>query len=253
MRYKQNKITRPFSSAPRRVLITVKMADLDAIWDDDAELASTSRPAVSDETRKSSEPLFIHGDESDAEMPDERDAPASGAADVELDEMFNTRTLDLIDTRAIQAQAEAAYRKEEARRPQKRKPAEERHQILPSSSPPPEGFDDGKADGKGEKEGEKKRRRPIVLDEGRLISNIGFPQLIEETKNFKVKGKGHEASDLNRLLNVYQFWAHRMYPRTQFNGTVERVEKLCHSNRMRVRALPHTVVHTLTYRRTSSA
>lgn len=90
MRYKQNKITRPFSSAPRRVLITVKMADLDAIWDDDAELASTSRPAVSDETRKSSEPLFIHGDESDAEMPDERDAPASGAADVELHQRDST-------------------------------------------------------------------------------------------------------------------------------------------------------------------
>ncbi|KAL1694678.1 replication fork protection component Swi3-domain-containing protein [Schizophyllum commune] len=207
------------------------MAALDAIWDDDAEIASTSRPDAADAT-KSSEPLFIYGDESDTEM-DGRAPPATGGAmdDAEIEAMFDEDALEMIDARAIQAKAEEAVRREEARRPQKKQA--ERHQILPSSSPPPEGFDDHDAGGsKPGKDGEKKRRKPIVLDESRLISPIGFPQLIEDTKNFKIKGKGHEAQDLNRLLNIYQFWAHRMYPRTQFNDTVERIEKLCHSRRM---------------------
>ncbi|KAI5899348.1 Swi3-domain-containing protein [Schizophyllum commune H4-8] len=209
------------------------MAALDAIWDDDAELASTSRPGASeDNVGKSSEPLFIYGDESDTDKDTRApNAAGGGMDDAELEAMFDEGALEMIDARAIQAKAEEAVRREEARRP-KKKPAE-RHQILPSSSPPPEGFDDHDAGGaKAGKDGEKKRRKPIVLDESRLISPIGFPQLIEDTKNFKIKGKGHEATDLNRLLNIYQFWAHRMYPRTQFNDTVERIEKLCHSRRM---------------------
>src|SRR5882762_10081140 len=44
-----------------------------------------------------------------------------------------------------------------------------------------------------------------------------------------------QTTDLNRLLQVYQFWAHKMYPKTQFKDTVDRVEKLCHSKRMHVR------------------
>lgn len=46
-----------------------------------------------------------------------------------------------------------------------------------------------------------------------------------------------QASDLNRLLQVYQFWTHRMYPKTQFRDTVEQVEKLCHTKRMAVSGL----------------
>ena len=37
------------------------------------------------------------------------------------------------------------------------------------------------------------------------------------------------------MLQVYQFWTHKLYPKTRFKETVDRVEKLCHSKRMQVR------------------
>ncbi|KAJ7235455.1 replication fork protection component Swi3-domain-containing protein [Mycena haematopus] len=103
------------------------------------------------------------------------------------------------------------------------------HPVL-SSSPAHHLDDTGdKGDGKDDKD-RKKPKKAMRLDEGRLIDC--FPQLVKDTKNIKIKGKGHEASDLNRLLQVYQFWTHRLYPKTPFKDTVDRVEKLCHSKRM---------------------
>jgi replication fork protection complex subunit Csm3/Swi3 len=43
--------------------------------------------------------------------------------------------------------------------------------------------------------------------------------------------------DLDRVLQVYQFWTHKLYPKTRFKETVDRVEKLCHSKRMQVRVI----------------
>ncbi|KAI9446322.1 replication fork protection component Swi3-domain-containing protein [Lactarius indigo] len=84
----------------------------------------------------------------------------------------------------------------------------------------------GRVDGGDENEDGKKKRKPIA--------RTGLPQLIKDTKNLKPKGKGHEAADLDRVLQVYQFWTHRLYPKTRFKETVDRVEKLCHSKRMQV-------------------
>jgi replication fork protection complex subunit Csm3/Swi3 len=112
-------------------------------------------------------------------------------------------------------------------------------------------------DGDGEDDGKKKRKPLPKLDETRLLGKDGFPQLLKDTKNFKPKGKGHEviillfhlrpvltadvritqATDLDRVLQIYQFWSHKLYPKTRFKETVDRVEKLCHSRRMQVRAL----------------
>jgi replication fork protection complex subunit Csm3/Swi3 len=39
---------------------------------------------------------------------------------------------------------------------------------------------------------------------------------------------------LDRVLQLYQFWTHKLYPKTRFKETVDRVEKLCHSKRMQV-------------------
>jgi replication fork protection complex subunit Csm3/Swi3 len=36
------------------------------------------------------------------------------------------------------------------------------------------------------------------------------------------------------VLQVYQFWAHKLYPKTRFKETIDRVEKLCHSKRIQV-------------------
>ena len=38
--------------------------------------------------------------------------------------------------------------------------------------------------------------------------------------------------DLKKLLSYYQLWAHKMFPKTQFSDTIEKVEKICHQRRM---------------------
>ncbi|KIM28752.1 hypothetical protein M408DRAFT_23414 [Serendipita vermifera MAFF 305830] len=86
-----------------------------------------------------------------------------------------------------------------------------------------------------EKDGAPKGRRTIAkVDDERLLGERGFPALIKEAKKFKPKGKGHEAEDLDRLMGIYQFWAHNMFPKTQFRDTVDRVERVCRSRRMQI-------------------
>lgn len=121
----------------------------------------------------------------------------------------------------------------------------------------PDANDDAGGDAKGKGSGkEKQKRKPLPrLDEARLLGQDGLPALLKQAKTFKPKGKGHEvrllplslsmrffmhgrqATDLNRLLQVYGYWTHKMFPKTPFRETVKRVEKLCHSKRMHVRTL----------------
>lgn len=91
----------------------------------------------------------------------------------------------ILDEEELTRQAEARYRKNLTP-----------HEILPSSSPARE--QEGKNVGKkgrekGKDDDEKKsRRRQLKLDENLLLSPTGFPQLIKMTKDFRIKGKGHE-------------------------------------------------------------
>ncbi|EJD02352.1 Swi3-domain-containing protein, partial [Fomitiporia mediterranea MF3/22] len=109
--------------------------------------------------------------------------------------------------------------------------------AVQSSSPPRDGFGAGDKDGAfgsrtADEAGATKKRQVPKLNEDRLLDKNGLPALVQVCKDFKPKGKGHELADLNRLFSLYQFWAHKMYPKTQFSDTVNRVEKLCHSKRM---------------------
>lgn len=78
---------------------------------------------------------------------------------------------------------------------------------------------------------------------------VGLPALMKEAKRFKVKGKGHEvglcpatlcrycwlmlqSADLKALLETYQIWAHRMFPRGDFMDTMTRVENVLRTRRM---------------------
>ncbi|KZO95845.1 Swi3-domain-containing protein [Calocera viscosa TUFC12733] len=79
-----------------------------------------------------------------------------------------------------------------------------------------------------------KRRVMAKIDAERLLGEYGFPALVQQTKNFKPKGKGHEKDDLDRVMTLYQLWAHRMFPKRRFIDTVERVEKVCREKRMLV-------------------
>ncbi|KAI0647088.1 replication fork protection component Swi3-domain-containing protein [Trametes meyenii] len=233
------------------------MASLDDIWDAPAESSARpkspprtagsndgddvahSSPVPAKRLPASSRPLFYDsGSDNDAPAPSKsRYAPNSGANKPDIDALFDGLDDDpdfAFQDLAPSLDVAALKRKAEA------KIALTPHQILPSSSPPRDfGDEDGGAKGKeGEKKskdtapGKKKKR--AILDEGRLMGPDGFPALVKQAKDFKPKGKGHELQDLNRLLNVYQFWAHKMYPHTHFSDTVQRVEKLCHSKRMNV-------------------
>ncbi|KAH9901421.1 replication fork protection component Swi3-domain-containing protein [Cubamyces lactineus] len=231
------------------------MASLDDIWDAPAETSarSSSPPArykegsaspIPTNTKRpgSSRPLFLDSgseDESAAASKSQyASKPASNKPDIDaffadLDDDPELAFQDLapsLDVEALKRQADA-------------KLALTPHQILPSSSPPRD-FGPEKSGAKG-KAGDgrdkdskddapkKKPKRP-KLDEGRLCGPNGFPALAKQAKGFKPKGKGHELRDLDRLMNVYQFWAHQMNPGNHFIDTVQRVEKLCHSKRMHV-------------------
>ncbi|KAJ7632674.1 Swi3-domain-containing protein [Roridomyces roridus] len=181
------------------------MTSIHDIWEDEVEPRSPA-PA------RPRQPLFFEEDEDGNNSMS--DAPPRREPDVDVDQLFDGAMDDVRD-------GDPADSGKAPLSP---------HQVLSSS--PAHHLNDAKGEG-GAKDGvTKPKKKTMRLDEGRLIGDSGFPQLIADTKEFKVKGKGHEASDLNRLLQVYQFWTHRLYPKTPFKDTVDRVEKLCHSKRM---------------------
>ncbi|KAJ7581453.1 replication fork protection component Swi3-domain-containing protein [Mycena floridula] len=197
------------------------MSDIDSIWDDD-EIVVQPRASTS------TEPLFLHDEDDDDREMDGPPPPVTADLAQMFDDIDNDPSFDFQPVERLDLAEEK--RKADARNRDAMDMSSSQHEILPSSSPAREG-DGGKTKGKGE--GQKKEKKKIMkLDEERLLGPEGFPQLIKDTKHFRIKGKGHEVEDLNRLLRVYQFWSHTLYPRTQFKDTVERVEKLCHSRRM---------------------
>ncbi|KAJ7097877.1 replication fork protection component Swi3-domain-containing protein [Mycena belliarum] len=170
------------------------------------------------EPRSPRVPLFLHGSDDENDPDRMLNAPPRRASDPEpdVDAMFSG-VANMPDESGDNAEHRAST------------PHSTPHPILSSS---PAHHIDGEDGGEKDKDGKKPKKKIMRLDEGRLIGENGFPQLIQDTKSIKIKGKGHEASDLNRILNVYQFWTHRLYPKTPFKDTVDRVEKLCHSKRM---------------------
>ena len=98
----------------------------------------------------------------------------------------------------LRSQAEARYRKE--------LPPLTPHQVLPTQLDTTEkqGIDRQRTSKDNQTKDEKKERwRLAKLDENRLLSRDGFPQLMKMTKDFRIKGKGHEVlSHLLTLLNV---------------------------------------------------
>jgi replication fork protection complex subunit Csm3/Swi3 len=121
-------------------------------------------------------------------------------ADVEddQDDLFTFKPLaPTLDTEALRREAELRHKNNV--------PDLTPHPILPSSSPPRDAGADQSAKPKqggreAGKEEKKERRKPARLDEGRLLGLNGFPLLIKNTKNFKIKGKGHEVQSIIRRL-----------------------------------------------------
>ncbi|NXG12926.1 TIPIN protein, partial [Grallaria varia] len=72
-----------------------------------------------------------------------------------------------------------------------------------------------------------KRPRP-KLDAQRLTSERGLPALRHMFDNVKFKGKGHEVrlEDLKTLMQHMEHWAHRLFPKLQFEDFIDSVESL---------------------------
>ncbi|KAJ3850417.1 replication fork protection component Swi3-domain-containing protein [Lentinula lateritia] len=213
------------------------------IFDDDNEVEIISRPSTSASTgsSSSSQPLFLPDHDDEDEFNNGPDADGQNKnlpqqQDINVDEIFDSVVGDdfNFDYVPLARNREIDYANLEREAQRKAKAKVPLREILSSSPPPPDiGNDASKGKkARGKDDGEKERRKPMRLDEARLVGPTGFPQLIEDTKHFRIKGKGHEATDLNRLLQIYQYWTHRMYPKSQFKDTVDRVEKLCHSKLM---------------------
>ncbi|XP_078097280.1 TIMELESS-interacting protein [Mustelus asterias] len=109
-------------------------------------------------------------------------------------------------------------------------------EIFPPLPPPlsPGQVQDGEAFGAGEEEGRQelvvvrktvKRPRP-KLDAQRLTSDRGLPALRNLFDKVRFKGKGCESEDLKTLLRHMEHWAHRLYPKLQFEDFIDKVEAL---------------------------
>ncbi|XP_060030267.1 TIMELESS-interacting protein [Erinaceus europaeus] len=70
------------------------------------------------------------------------------------------------------------------------------------------------------------KRSAPRLDAQRLISERGLPTLRHVFDKAKFKGKGHEAEDLKTLIRHMEHWAHRLFPKLQFEDFIDRVESL---------------------------
>lgn len=45
-------------------------------------------------------------------------------------------------------------------------------------------------------------------------------------EDVKLKGKGHEKEDLDLVMGRLEHWAHRLFPKFQFDDCLKRIEKL---------------------------
>ena len=86
----------------------------------------------------------------------------------------------------------------------------------------------------------KKARIPNPkLDERILLSAPGIPKLRAIAKKgvarkLRFKGRGHEFTDVEKLLNYYQLWLDDLFPRAKFADGLKMVEKVGHTKRMAV-------------------
>lgn len=70
------------------------------------------------------------------------------------------------------------------------------------------------------------KRPRLKLDAQRLSSERGLPALRKTFENVKFKGKGHEVEDLKLIMKNMEHWAHRLFPKMQFDDIIDRMEVL---------------------------
>lgn len=126
--------------------------------------------------------------------------------EVDLDALFDNFDKDDDDPMSFKPLSvpldEAELIRQAEARVRKNMPLFTPYQVLPSSSPSrdaanaSENRKSGDQNMDKDKEEKKAKRRLVKLDENRLLGPNGFPQLIKMTKDFRIKGKGHEVRHL---------------------------------------------------------
>lgn len=185
------------------------MSAIEDIWDTPAEPSTPrkrSSPIVVDDDDDDDEATAGHNRPSKrqalflADSDDEQPAAPTGPTRTSIDAMFELDDdgaddpsayiglgpgADDVDAILRAARAKYANAKEV--------PSLTPHAIM-SSSPPPEGAGAGAGGAKGRgDDGERKARKKAArMDETRLVGPSGFPALIQSTKGFVPRGKGHE-------------------------------------------------------------
>lgn len=71
------------------------------------------------------------------------------------------------------------------------------------------------------------RRNPVPkLNTERLKGPSGIHTIEKYFDGFKFYGKGHEKTDLDRILKRLEHWSHRLFPKYHFDDFLARVEQL---------------------------
>ncbi|XP_046438773.1 TIMELESS-interacting protein-like [Daphnia pulex] len=96
--------------------------------------------------------------------------------------------------------------------------------------------DKGKRDKKSETTKTRKlvRSQQLKLDPNRVCGPRGITAVIQNFKNVKLQGKGHEKSDLETVLSQMEHWAHRLFPKLPFDDCIESVAKLGNNKSVQV-------------------
>merc|ERR1712154_202029 len=63
-----------------------------------------------------------------------------------------------------------------------------------------------------------------------LLKEKGLDAINTHFGTFRFKGKGHEISDLKKLIKQYQDWAYIMYPSMRFKDIVKKTETFSSKN-----------------------
>lgn len=75
----------------------------------------------------------------------------------------------------------------------------------------------------------------ITNPPSRLLSQNGIPKLRRISKDrLRFGGKGHEFTDVQRLLNTYQLWLDDLFPKAKFADGLALIEKVGHKKRLKI-------------------
>lgn len=68
----------------------------------------------------------------------------------------------------------------------------------------------------------------------RLRGPRGLSVIPSWFKDIQLKGKGHEAEDLNTVVNRLEQWTHRLFPKYTFDDAIDKLEVLGKKNEVKV-------------------